>query len=95
MVVAGSSGMRLTNRVATRSGGAFMVAAEAPATTLEYPSLRGANASLVQTAQLVLVDSQACDLILDQFPMEPFTEAEIASISDGRLSSSFIALAGC
>lgn len=79
---------RQTDRVMSPDGHLIIVPTASPAITLQYPSATAQRASLCQTAQLVLACAVWTDKILQEMPSQPFSDEEVAALTDGELSNS-------
>lgn len=81
-------GMRVTNTVHLRSGSTILVPSGAPAYTFEYPAVRAADVAFIQTAGLVFHCSDKVLNLIAAMPMKPFSEEDVAAVTQGRLVDS-------
>jgi uncharacterized protein YchJ len=80
--------LRQTTSVITPAGQAIILRAPSPAVTLNYPSETAQRVSMCQTALLVLACTAHTDRLLAEMPSVPFSEDEVAELTDGEVSNS-------
>src|SRR5262245_824729 len=80
--------MRETNTVMLPSGVQIAMKTPCPAVTLEYPPKVAYRASIAQTSRLALACTSWVDTLVKEMPLVPFSDEEVATLTDGELKDS-------
>ena len=80
--------MRLTDKILLPWGDLAVFNEPGPAVTLSYPPINAVGPSLVQTASATLAYCAWSEVILQELPLMPFSEAEVQKLTNGLVKNS-------